>query len=317
MLARDEADRMESVAAACEGLYEDWVILLDDRDDGFTEPAALAALAGDGLVVEHTFLDFAQARNLLFDVARDGLEDEDFILLVDPDSPPTGTLPGLIHDWYECAWTMGSTEWRLPVLVRATLPCRYEGAAHEVLIVDGERAFGFAEELRVFVEPKPLDVARQEQYLELLLSDATTNPRSAYYLARTYRDLGRKGEALEAFLRCAQMPQWDEQVYCALLEAGQIASELDVEYGAILFDRAHALRPLRGDGLYWVAWIANRRRDPERAAAACAAGIQLAPSTDRLFVNRWAEREGILVELGLAIQTLRERDGISPTMLEA
>lgn len=312
MLARDEADRMAGVAAACEGLYEDWVILLDDRSTDETEAAARSALAGDGLVVEHTFRDFAQARNLLFDVARDGLAEEDFILLVDPDSPPTGTLPGLIHDWYECAWRSGQLEWRLPILVRASLAARYVGAAHEVLVVDGphENA-ALAEELSVLVAPKETSEARLETYLDLLLPDATTNPRSAYYLARTYRDLGRKGEALEAFLRCVQMPQWDEQVYCALLEAGSIASELDWEYAAILFERAHALRPLRADGLYWIAWTANRRGDPERAAAACAQALQLPPSSDRLFVNRWAEREGILLELALTITTLRDRDGLA------
>jgi tetratricopeptide (TPR) repeat protein len=244
MLARDEEERMAGVAAACEGLYDDWVILLDDRDAGATEPAARAALAGEGVVVEHTFHNFAQARNLLFDVARDGLEPSDYLLLVDPDSPPTGVLPGLIHDWYECAWRSGQLEWRLPILVRAGLAARYVGAAHEVLVIDGPHtAAALAEELHVAVQPKPTSVERLETYLDLLLPDAASNPRSAYYLARTYRDLGRKGEALEAFLRCVQMPQWDEQVYCALLEAGSLASELDWEYAAVLVDRAHALRP--------------------------------------------------------------------------
>lgn len=315
MLARNEAAQMAGVAEACEGLYDDWVILLDDRSSDDTSMSALEHLVGEGMIVEHSFADFAQARNRLFEVAREGLGEQDYLLLVDPDSPPRGTLPGLIHDWYECAWVTGGTEWRLPILVRATLECRYEGAAHELLILDdpGEAPFpAFADGLRVEVAPKEITVQRLESYLELLLPDATTNARSAYYLARTYRDLNRKGEALEAYLRCVQMTQWDEQVFCALIEAGQIACELDLEYGRMLFARAHKVRPLRGDGFYWIAWAANRAGEPEAAAAAAAEAIQLPPSSDRLFVNRWAEREGVLLELGLTLSTLNEREAREP-----
>lgn len=310
MLARDEEDAIPGVAEACRGLYDDWILLVDDRDSGLSELAAHTHLEGLGQSVPFRFEDFSQARNRLFEEARKGLGDQDFLLLVDPDSPPTGVLPGLLHDWYECTWRHGSSEWRLPILVRATLDCHYEGKAHEYLVVPEGNFAAYADQMAVLVLEKPFNVERAEAYLELLLPDAPTDARAAFYLARTYRDLGRIGEAVEAYLRCAAMPQWDEQVFCAILDAGVLLSRLDVDLGRVLLERAHSMRPLRGDALYWIAWLANRMSDPERAASACAEAIQLPPSSDRLFVNRWAEREGILLELGVAIAALRERDGL-------
>jgi len=322
MLARDEQDRLAGVAEACCGLYDDWIVLVDDRTTDETAEAATRSLAGPGVVEEFEFEDFSQARNLLLERAREamgGLGREDFILLADPDSPPRGVLPGLIHNWYSCRWRQGSIEWQRPVLVRASFDCLYVGAAHELLLpadsgitgLDVGGPLAVAEELYVDVKPKPFSVERAELYVELLSPTAPTNPRDAFYLARTYCDLGRKGEAIEAYLRCVQMPQWDEQVFVALVDAGVLLSELDVALGRVLFERAHALRPERGDGLYYLAWSANRGGSPERAAAYCAEAIQLPPSTDSLFVNRWAEREGILFELGRAIESLRDRDGVT------
>lgn len=322
MLARDEADQMKLVAEACCGLYDDWIVLVDDRTTDETAVAANSNLAGAGVVEFFAFEDFSQARNLLLERAREamgGLGREDFILLADPDSPPRGVLPGLIHNWYSCRWRSGSIEWQRPVLVRATFDCLYVGAAHELLIpadsgiagLDVGGALAIADELVVDVIEKPFSEERANLYLELLAPTAPTDPRDAFYLARTYRDLGRSGEAIEAYLRCVAMPQWEEQVFVALNDAGVLLSELDVELGRILFERAHELLPRRGDGLYYLAWSANQARDPERAAAACAAAIQLPPYPDGLFVNRWAEREGILLELGRAIESLRDRDGLT------
>lgn len=311
MLARDEEDRLEAAACKLRGLYDDWILLVDDRDAGLSEIAARQHLEGPGRSVPFRFENFGQARNELFAAAREGLGEEDFILLADPDSPPSGVLPGLIHDWYHCRWRMGKVEWLLPILVRATLECRYEGAAHELLVVPNGEAWGVAEELFVDVDAKPFSVERAETYLELLLPSASTSPRDAFYLARTYAELGRAGESIEAYLRCAAMPQPAEQAYLAILNAGVLLRGLDVELGRVLLERARQMRPSRGETFYHLAWLANQLRDPERAAALCAEAIQLPPCPDGLFVNRWAEREGILLELGRAVDALRERDGLT------
>jgi tetratricopeptide (TPR) repeat protein len=310
MLARDEADCMLEIRDAARGLYDDWIVLVDDRTTDATQEAAATTLEGSGRSERFTFQDFSQARNLLLEKARVGLDPkEDFILLCDPDSPPSGTLPGLIHDWYAATWRMGQVEWRIPTLLRAGLECHYEGAAHELLHVTQEDATSGVSEIVVVVTPKPFSQERNELYLELLLPDAPTDARAAFYLARTYADLQRRGEAIEAFLHCAQMMQPAEQAYLAVLGAGQQLAPLDVDLARVLWERARAMRPHRGETLYHLAWLANQMGDAAKAAAYCAEAVQLAPCADGLFVNRWAD-----LELGRALERLRADD--VPTLPE-
>jgi len=298
---------MPEVAEACAGLYDSWVVLTDDRTVDDTALAAGEHLEGPGAVHPFTFEDFSQARNLLLEQARIGLDpEEDFILLADPDSPPRGVLPGLARDWYSCTWRQGQTEWQMPVLIRAGVECHYEGAAHEILRLPATATSAPAEELLVVVAPKAFSSERFELYLELLLPDATENPRSAFYLARTYADLQRRGEAIEAYLRRAQMGHGViEETYLSVLNAGILLVPLDVELARVLLERARRLRPGRVETLYHLAWLANATSDPERAAGYCAEAVQMPPSSDGLFVNRWAEREGILFELGKALDAMR------------
>lgn len=302
MLARDEAHRIPSVAEACRGLYDDWIILLDDRGTDATERVAHESLEGDGRVVHFRFENFSQARNALFEAARPGAE---WLLLADPDSPPTGALPGLVADWYECSWWMGRQEYRLPILVRADLDCHYEGACHELLIIPEGASGAYAEDLRVDVKAKPLNAERLEGYLELLIPDARENARSAFYLARTYDTLGRKGEAIEAYLYAAHLVQPPEQAFLCVQSAGILFRPIDVELARVLLERASEMRPWRGETLYHLAWLANRSGDPQRAAAYCARAVQLPACPDTLFVDRWAERDGVLVELGRALDTMQ------------
>lgn len=311
MLARDEEDKMAAVAEACRGLYDDWIVLVDDRDAGLTELAAHEHLQGQGATIPFRFENFSQARNLLFEKARPGSE---WLLLVDPDSPPTGALPGLqVHSWYECVWAIGQLEYRLPILVRADLECRYEGACHELLVAPNGEPVGYAAELRVTVTPKEVSLERHETYLEMLIPDASENARSAFYLARTYDTLGRKGEAIEAYLYAAQMVQPPEQAFLCVQSAGILLVPIDVELARVLLERAHDMRPHRGETLYHLAMLANQTGDVRRAAGYCAKAVQLPPCADTLFVNRWAEHDGVLLELGRALNVLRAADG-APTV---
>lgn len=322
MLARDEADAIPGVAEACRGLYDSVAVMIDHRTRDDTTEAVHTLLGPRVASTQLVFKDFAQARNALFDFARAGLGADDWLLLVDPDSPPRGVLPdlGAGADVWDCDWLNGPLAYRLPILVRAGLDCAYVGACHELLDVPGAHTRGFAEGMRVVVPPKEHSLERMETYVELLKLDSDSNPRSAFYLARTLRDLDRRGEAIEAYLRRAQMGDagWIEETFICLLDAGVLLIELDVDLAETLLRRASLFRPTRAEPLYHLAWIANWRGDYERAEERALAGLAIGASTDSLFVNRWIEGPGLLAELqraraGLAVaepSTMEPADGI-------
>lgn len=306
MLARDEADRMTSVADAVGGLIDDYVVLVDDRSSDGTPMAVHRALGSAGRVEGFVFENFAQARNELFAAARDGAPDGAWLLLVDPDSPPRGHLP---HDLDEatawsCTWRNGPDEWHLPILVRADADCRYEGAVHELLVGVSQV---WTPTLRVEVTPKPARPERAAEFIALLRGDAERGePRAAFYLARTLKDQGRVGEAIEWYLRRAQMGDtgWVEETFICLLDAGQLMIQLDVELARTLLERAAEYRPTRLEPLYWLAWIANWEGNPKLAQEIALVGATTPISTDSLFVNRWIERHGMVEQLNVASRAL-------------
>lgn len=305
MLARDEADRMAEVAEACGHLYDDAVVLIDDRTTDDTAGAARAAL--DYCRIDyHTFEDFSQARNRLFDLAREDAPPGAWLLLVDPDTPPRGGLPDPLErpgvTAWDCTWfaSDGSVEWRLPILVRADCDCRYTGGAHELL--EGHTA-AWTPSLRVEVAAKPPNPERSRMYVEILRRDAATNPRSAFYLARSLAELGESGAAIEQYLKRAQMGDtgWVEETFFCLLEVGRLMLPLDIDLAYVILSRAHRFRPSRIEPLYWLAWLANWQGEHDAALALCVQAVSTPTSTDALFVNRWAERAGIVEEMQKAI----------------
>jgi hypothetical protein len=301
MLARDEADQIAGVAAAVGELVDDYVVLVDERTTDGTVAAIGRELDLPGRTLPFRFDNFAQARNELFAAARPGLSASDYLLLVDPDSPPRGRLPRELTSSpsWSCTWRQAANEWHLPILVGAGVDCHYEGACHELLIGVSPT---WTPELMVDVEPRPGKASRGEQYVELLRPGAELGePRAAFYLARTLHDLGRAGEAIEWYLRRAQIGAgWAEETFMCLLSAGALLLPLDVELAAVLLKRARAYRPTRAEPLYHLAWLANWRGDHDEAAELAADGLLMAPSTDALFVNRWCESQGLVDELTAA-----------------
>jgi hypothetical protein len=312
MLARDEEANIADVAEAVGDLVDDYVVLVDHRSSDDTEGAIERELGTAGRIVQFRFRDFADARNQLFHHARPGA---DYLLLVDPDSPPRGALPadlGAAAAW-SCTWRDGALDWHLPILVRADADCRYEGAVHELLV--GVSPV-WTPSLKVEVKPKPERPERAAEFVEMLRPGAERGePRDTFYLARTLKGMGRVGEAIEWYLRRAQMGDagWVEETFLCLLDAGQLLIQLDVELARSLLERASEYRPGRLEPLYWLAWIANWEGNAKLAQEIALVGATSPLSTDALFVNRWMERHGMVEQLNAAQKTL----ATTPTILES
>lgn len=303
MLARDEAHRIAGVGEACGDLVDDYVVLLDHRTEDDTARAVERELGEGGRIIPFRFRDFARARNDLFHHARKGLGAGDYLLLADPDSPPRGELPAeLTADVYDCEWRSGSFTNRLPILVRADLPLRYEGACHELLVGDFA-GYTPAPELWVDVAEKPDNPERHAAYLDLLAGDRDS-PRSAFYYARTLEDLHRDPEAVAAYLQRAQMLGWEEETWFCLYRAGVLMRPYDLDTARRLLERARAYRPSRLEAVAELARIANEERRHADAIELSLAGLGLPRSTDRLLVNRHAERDALQAALALGLGEL-------------
>lgn len=310
MLARDEAERLPVMAKRIAGLIGSACILVDDRTTDATREVA-RELWGDldgGLIVEDfEFEDFGQARNRVLIRARRGLAASDYLLVLDPDSVPQGDLQLLIDPRegaiYGCEWRAHGLTWHSTILVRADAPASYLGRVHEVIDVPGE-AWEILPSTIWVDAVVSAGSDRLELFERVLREDAATNPRSAFYLAQTLRDLGRVDEAFGWYMRRSAMGHgFDEETYIATLEAGMLLSVYDYELAAEMWRRCLKIRP-RPEAPFFLAQQANNLGKPNEALSWASLGLQLSPTTDQLFVNRWIEKEGLPAEFQKAALAL-------------
>lgn len=314
LTCRDEGARLPALAEALAPLGLGRVVMLvDDRTTDDTMAVA-EALWGEQLVAERfTFEDFAQARNLTLNRARWFTQPEDYLLLLDPDSLPQGELPAddeLSADAYTCEWRWNGEVWPRVILLRSGAIAEWQGAVHETLSVQGLQAHLPAAWVDAVVTAGP---ERLAWMADVLARDAATNPRSAFYLAQTYADLGRRDEALCWYLRRAAMGHgWAEETWLATLMAGRLAEPLDWEWGEKLWRRCIEMRP-RAEAPYELARAAFARGDHSEALSWASLGLRMGRSPDALRVNRWIESQGLSQLFDAATQGLL---GLSPSSLE-
>jgi tetratricopeptide (TPR) repeat protein len=320
MICRDEAERLPLVASDLGDVIDSVCLLIDDRTIDATADVAeqlWAHLPGGGIVEPFTFEDFGQARNALLDAAREDLAQDDYLLLLDPDSPISGLLPSsdeLTAAAYSCPWRWHGEEWPRVILLRASASAEYIGAAHEVLAVAGA-----TEHIdTVQVEAVVTSGRERLEWIESLLRrDAATSPRSAFHLAQTLADLGRGDEAFGWYLRRAAMGQgWAEETWLATYQAGILIEPLDWQFALDLWQRCIAMRPGRAEAHYQLARAANARGSHSEALSWASLGLRCGSSTDTLRINRWIEREGLPAQFQLAADALAPTPTL-PATLEA
>lgn len=273
MIVRDEADVIERCLASVRPLIDSWCIV----DTGSTDSTpVLIREALDGIpgeLIPRPWVNFGHNRTELLDLAAPGA---DWLLLLDADWTVEGAVPDLSADANFLRFA-GPLDYALPLIVRAGRPWFYRGVVHEHL--GCHAPFSEAE----VDEPAIIDHAdggtRAEKFERdrVLLEDAHAedpdDPRTVFYLARTYQDLGEVEQAISFFRLRAEMGGYEEERVYARYQLGCLLCEhISFEEGAQELLLAWQERP--------------SRIEPLRALSNAAASVaDKAPyPADRLFV---------------------------------
>lgn len=307
MLTYNEAHNLPDIAKMLDGVIDDVVLLDDTKSSDGTESIAHGLWFGRVKVHKSTLTSFAEERNKLLEYARDGLSDTDYIMIMDPDDRPDGMIPksDLFATLYFCTYHTGNLEWMMPLLLRADYPFYYVGAAHELLKTGEENAV-LLPDFHVYRLGSGASEERKEWSINALASEPD-NPRSVFYLARTYQNVGRRPEALYQFLRRVNMPSEDApETYYALFCAAYEFLDVDPASAELMARRAILFSPNHKEPYYILAHLYNMTGQHDLALEACDTAIAMPPCTDITFVDRWVEAIGLHVERHAA----RERLGL-------
>ena len=179
--------------------------------------------------------------------------------------------------------------YRLPLVLRGDQAWQSIGAVHEyTALASGELGTRVNTDAITISHPGAnADATKTRWHADLLETDLARdpgNPRTVYYLAQAYRDLGNRERARALYAKRAQMGSWEEERWHAQYQAALLIEPWSDRLEALL--GAWEARPTRREPL-WHAIAGLRARGQARTADALAA-VDTGPCDDILFVERGA-----------------------------
>ncbi len=160
-----------------------------------------------------------------------------------------GDLPALTAPAYDLELRSGDFAYRLPLLIRGDQEWSYVGVTHEYLTPYFE-----PEQMDAWSIIKHLDGARNARRFvedaQLLEDDLADKARSIFYLAQTYKDLGRPDKAVGLYRLRSELSGWEEEAWYAHWQWGeQLVALRRLDEAARVLWAAHKRRPTRVEPL--------------------------------------------------------------------
>jgi len=321
MIVRDEAAVIARCLESVRGLIDHWVVCDTGSTDG-TQGIVAASLAGiPGELHQRPWVDFGHNRTEAIRLARDKA---DYILVLDADmvvNVHEGMDRTLTADAYAVKYEV-DLGYRQLMLVSSRHDWRYIGATHEYV------------HAATACDQRPIDwltlthhcdgsgrTAKFERDVALLSDAVARDPddnRSIFYLAQSYRDLGRAEEALNWYQRRAAGGGWAEEVFYSLYQIGALRQKLGHEWSCVLssLTAAYDYDPRRIEPIYML--VHQLRLEGRYALGHLLSGGCLgAACPDGLFVERNVYRYRLAFEhaicchyVGRFADAVRINDGL-------
>ena len=153
----------------------------------------------------------------------------------------------------------GENDYHLPLLLSDSIDWRYEGVTHEAIPFDPAHPWEKLPEISITHHhdggSRGDKYERDIQLLTQGIVDEPENARYHYYLAQSYRDLGRCEEALHWYGKRAMMSGWEEETWHARYQAARMLHQLGRDWPVVQnhYLAAYQARPQRLEPLLHVA----------------------------------------------------------------
>lgn len=302
-LVRDETETIERTLQAVSPIIDHWTIIDTGSADDTKGRAARALNGIPGTMWSRDWIGFAHNRTEALELARGTADYHLFLdadLLCELDLP----LPELTADAYNLRFA-GDFRMSLPLLLRDGPAWKWTGAAHAYLDVpDGASVADLPNivlhETRT-LSPRADKIQRDAELLEREIS-----PRTIFYLAQSYRDLGHTRPAADLYrLRARLSAANPEEVFWSLYQEGVLRFELDGLAAAtpILLE-AWQRRPSRAEPLWKLAREHRLAGQPEVALLFAERAARIPMPDDPGFVLAWIYEWGARMEVALCHQWL-------------
>lgn len=300
MIVKNESHVIERALASVKGFIDQWVIVDTGSEDDTPNIIRSSLQDIPGELHKRPWKNFGYNRTEALELARGKA---DYILFLDADDwlayDTDFTLPALHADIYWAPWQsqeMASFTCLKPLIVKDSLPCKWEGIIHEYLTCDHAQSQLSLEGLRYIFTNEGIRSKTPKKYeeaahiLEKALEKEPHNARYAFYLAQSYRDADLKEKALAAYQRRTSMGDWQEEIFWSWLEIGQLQYSLGYSKEEVIasFEKAHKEYPSRSEPIYHMAEVYNLAEDYEQTYTLIKRWMDLPKSFSPISYFEWA-----------------------------
>jgi GR25 family glycosyltransferase involved in LPS biosynthesis/glycosyltransferase involved in cell wall biosynthesis len=288
MIVKDESRVIDRLADSVRDFIDTWVICDTGSTDGTPERVQEAFKDIPGELFFDEWKDFGTNRTLMLERAQGRA---DYLLILDADHTLRleGRLPHLTAESYALLVDEVQAHW-VPRLVRGDIPWRYVGSAHEYIDSDQPHRIDVLPLLVVEHHAdggnRPGNMNLERELLEKDLEEDPNNPRTVFYLAQTYRELGLDELATQFYARRLELGGWPEEMFCAMYWHAELVGRTDWDLGVALLLEAWEYRPMRVEPLFALTQGFRLRNQFRLGALFGAKGKDLDFPSDLLFVHR-------------------------------
>lgn len=303
MIVKNEEHVISRCLEALKPHIDAWCIMDTGSEDKTME--LIHKILGNipGKLLEEPFDSFRYNRSKVMQIAREEF-DADYLLMMDADDTFIAEKDfkwpdNLNHGCYYIKHFLHSTSFSRPALTKASLPWRYEGAAHEYQTCDEKFTRGHElENVKVVCgtdghRRKTEGQAKYDRIAKILQKEYEkdkTNPRTVFYLAQSYRDAGHFEMAIKFYRIRSGMGGYDEEVWYSMYQIAVLTETLGVgfEITREAYLQAYLTRPSRAEPLWRLARLHRLNRQNHMATIYALAGVSTKRPNDRLFVDEWS-----------------------------
>lgn len=324
MIVKNEERTLPRLAASLRGQLDHWTIV--DTGSKDRTPQLIPELFSKvpGQLITDDFKGFGPSRNVALKAARGHT---DWLLTMDADETIDGDLRAALAakevDALEAQLLYEPLSYWRPFLLASSADWRWDGRAHEFLTLgEGQPRLSRTTSFRVLHHADGGNRGTKlERELTLLVQDLDEkpeDPRTVFYLARTYEDLGRYDDAAQTYRRRIGLAGWEEEGWYARWRLGccLLATGLYDEAQGVLM-QVWGQRPWRAEPLWS---LAEHYRTSEQWAVAWEMGVLArrhtavrpdgngsSPNRDRLFVHEDVYRWKMAYERSISAFYVGER----------
>jgi glycosyltransferase involved in cell wall biosynthesis len=293
MIVKNESAIIERCLTSALPFIDTWAICDTGSTDGTSEKieAFFSSRGISGKLSKTKFEDFSQARNEALQAAR-SMEGWDYLLLLDADMVLEGRLDrkSLTAHAYRLKQRTFDLEYLNTRFLKRDCLASYAGVTHEYLSVPGAEPPLVDSLLINDLNDGGSKGDKSERDIRLLLGGLTKDPsngRYMFYLAQTYREVGRHPEAIHWYSRRIEIGGWEEEVWASYYGLCRCYSSLGDEAQLVkaVLD-AYNFRPSRAEPLSLLSNYYRLKGKSDASILLAEIVRSIPPSKDLLFVER-------------------------------